>query len=303
MSKLLVLLGVVAVAMFAAASTALARAGMSVSHSQHGRNVRSHHGDRNTRGASGNRRGSGNQRSSGNRGGSDSQSGHGDRGDSGDRHPFVCNGTYTKIWVQDLVVPQSGVCLITNSDIEGSVSVPYGGDFEAGTTSIGGDVNATRAQTVYIYAGSTVGGDIDTSATAQTQIFDSTVNGGIQVQRGTDQVYVCNNSVDEGVSVTQSGPDILVGDHQNPDCLGNVIDSGNIFVANNATYVELDVGDNSVQNGDIVVVNNGGTSVGTSGESVEGNQGGQGLVCDGNAAPFVGSSNPAWWYYGGQCTA
>ena len=283
MSKLLLLFGVVAVAMFAAASTALARAGVSVSHSQHGRH--SQHGQ-NGRGGDGYTHG-----------------GYGDHGGHGNRRPFVCNGTYTRIWVRDLVVPPSGVCLITNSDIGGSVDVPYGGDFEAGSTSIRGDVDAERAQTVYIYAGSTVGGDIDSGATAQTQIFDSTVNGGIRVQRGTNQVYLCNNTVGRGISVTQSGPNILVGDYQNPDCLGNVIDSGNIFVADNTTYVELDVGDNSVQNGDIVVVDNAGTPAGISGESVQGNQGGQALICEGNAAPFVGSPNPAWWYYGGQCAA
>jgi hypothetical protein len=275
--------------MFVPTSMAFARAGDRGGYNQYGDNGNSFDG--------------GDYNSWGYNGDGNNYGGYGDRGDHGHRHVFVCNGTYSGIRVRDLVVPPSGVCLITNSVIEGSVDVPYNGDFEAGATSIRGNVEAEGAQTVYIYADSSVGGDIETLGTAQTQIFESTVTGGIRVRRGTDQVYLCHNIVGRGISVTRSGPNILVGDIQDPNCLGNVVDDGSIFVAGNSTYVELVVGDNSVPNGSIFVADNGGTPVGTSGESVEGNQGGHALICEANAAPFVGSPNPGWSYYAGQCSA
>lgn len=297
MRKLLLLCGVLALAACAPTSIAFASVG----------HLRGHHDGGGYNGGSqgggpGDDRGDGHDYPGGGFQGGGFQ-GPGDRDGRGYRHVFVCNGTYTGVWVRDLVVPPSGVCLLTNSIIDGGVAVRSNGDFEAGTTSIRGDVQADGAQTVYVYAGSTVNGDINTDATSQTQIFDSSVTGEVRVQQGTGQVYLCNDTVGWGIAVRGSGPNILVGDHLDPNCPGNVVNQGNIVVSDNATYVELSVGDNSVPHGSIFVTNNQGTPVGTSGENVQGNQGGYALVCEGNASPFLGSPNPGWAQYVGQCSA
>lgn len=294
MRKLLVLLGVVAIAMFAMTSGALARQGERLAAAAHPR-VLTGTLDRERVDGPGwvlqnlpwNR---------GQGGGEDSRYG-------GHRQSFSCDGTFTGITVRDVVVGPSDVCLLTNSVIRGDVRVQSNGDFEAGNTSIRGDVEGNQALTIYLYDGSNVGGQLETWDTAQVFAFNSAVGDGLSVIGSTDQVFLCNNTVGRGIAVLRSGPDILVGDHLDPNCAGNVVEWGNIVVSQNATYVELVVGDNSVMNGSMFVTGNTGTPVFTSGESVLGNQGRGALFCFGNVAPFVGSPNPGWFRYAGQCSA
>jgi len=225
-------------------------------------------------------------------------------GGGGDhRDAFKCDGTFTGLTVKNLVVEPSAVCLLTNSVIQGDVRVRAGADFEAGNTSIAGSVKGYQALTIYLYSGSSVGGHLRTRDTSQVFAFNSTIGDSIRVVGSTDQVFLCNNTVGDGIAVLRSGPNILVGDHLDPNCAGNIVQHGNLVVADNATYVELVVGDNSVLDGSMFVIDNTGTPTFTSGESVLGNQGGDTLACFGNAAPFVGSPNPGWLQYGGQCSA
>ena len=177
------------------------------------------------------------------------------------------------------------------------------GDFEAGNTSISGSVRGEGALTVYLYGGSNVGGRLAARNTAQVFAFDSTVGGRVSVIGSTNQVFLCNNTVGRGIDVLRSGPNILVGDHLDPSCPGNVVQHGSVIVAQNATYVELAVGDNSVLNGSMFVAGNTGTPVFTSSESVLGNVGTGMLACWDNASPFVGSPNLGWSRYSGQCSA
>jgi hypothetical protein len=247
-------------------------------------------------GGSGNWGGGGN---SGNGGGGDWGSGGGNQG-----QPFSCAGTFTGITVGDVIVRPYHTCLLTDSVIRGDVRVQSSGDFEAGNTLIRGNVEGTGALTIYVYNGSTVGGDLDTNNSSQVFAFNSTVQGNISVIGSTDQVFLCNNTIGNGITVLRSGPNILVGDDQDPNCLGNIVEHGNVWVSQNATYVELVVADNLVLDGSMWVTDNTGTPTFTSGESVLNNQGAGTLFCFGNASPFVGSPNPGWLQYGGdQCSA
>jgi hypothetical protein len=216
---------------------------------------------------------------------------------------FKCDGTFTGITVRDLVVGPSGACSLTDSVIWRDVNVQSSGDFEAGNTSIGRDVDGDDALTIYLRDGSNVGGHLKTRDTAQVFAFDSTVGQRITVTGSTNKVFLCHNTVGDGIAVLRSGTNILVGNHLDPNCPGNVVRHGNIVVSQNATDVELVVGDNSVPHGSMLVTHNTGTAVFTSGESVLGNQGGDRLTCYGNASPFVGSPNPGWSQHSGQCSA
>jgi hypothetical protein len=232
---------------------------------------------------------------------------HGDGGSQGGvrtrSRTFNCNGTFSGITVRNLVVGPSGVCLLTDSVVRGHVEVQSNGDFEAGNTSIGGNVTGDHALTVYLYDGSNVGGRLNTRGTAQVFAFNSAVGNRINVIGSSTQVFLCNNTVGHGIAVVQSASNILVGDHLDPSCAGNVVQHGNVVVSQNATDVELVVGDNSVLDGSMFVTDNTGAPDFTSGESVLGNQGGHTLACRDNASPFVGSPNPGWSHYSGQCSA
>lgn len=219
------------------------------------------------------------------------------------RRSFSCNGRFSKMTLTDVVVGPSAVCQLTDSVIRGDVSVQPNGDFEAGATSIGGDLQGDQALTVYLYRGSDVQGSLETRGTAQVFAFNSAVGGRVSVFGSTDQVFLCNNKVGGGITVERSGPNILVGDYRDPHCPGNVVQRGNVLISQNATYVELVVGDNVVRGGSMSVIGNTGTHASTSGESVQGNNAGNALLCSGNASPFVGSPNPGWQKYGGQCSA
>lgn len=237
-------------------------------------------------------------------GGHHEGNGHKKHGDKGNGHGKKCNGKFTGVTLRNVVVEPFGVCELFDSVVKGDVNVQFNGDFEASNTLIGGDVKANRAQTVFLDPGSSVGGGVETDRTAQVFLFDSSIDNGINVTRSTDQVFLCNNDVGgDGISVLRSGTDILVGDHLDPGCPGNTVTDGDIVVTENSTDVELAVGDNSVPHGSMFVFDNAGTAFGTSGEAVQGNDGGRILACDGNAAPFIGSPNPGWLHYHGQCSA
>lgn len=238
-------------------------------------------------------------------GGHHEGNGHEGNGHNGHHGKRTCNGKFTGVTLRNVVVGPFDVCELSDSVVKGDVNVGFNGDFEATNTSIGGDITASRSQTIFLDPGSSVGGSVVTDRTAQVFVFDSSVDEGLNVTRSTDQVFLCNSEFGgTGISVQRSGPDILVGDRLNPGCPGNTVTDGNVIVTENSTDVELAVGDNTVHGlGSMFVFDNAGTAFGTSGEAVQGNEGGRTLACDGNAAPFVGSPNPSWAHYHGQCSA
>ena len=199
----------------------------------------------------------------------------------------------------DLVVPEDGVCIITNSTIGDDVKVGENAYFQASNIQVGDDVQAKSAQTLLIDTGSTIGDDINASRTAQVFIFDSTVNGHLAVNRSTDQVNICGNTVDGRIEVKNSGRDILIGDPKTIGCAGNtVLNNHRIRVEDNFVDVELIVRGNTVQGGDLEVNDNEGP---TPFKFVEDNKGGHELECRGNEEPFNASGNTGWDETEGQC--
>ena len=199
----------------------------------------------------------------------------------------------------DLVVPEDGVCIISNSSVGDDVKVGENAYFQASNIQVGDDVDAKSAQTVLIDTGSTVGDDINASRTAQVFIFDSTVNGHLAVNRTTQQVNICGNTVDGRIEVKNSGRDILVGDPKTIGCAGNtVLNNHRIRVEDNFVDVELIVRGNEVQGGDLEVNDNEGP---TQFKFVEDNKGGHELECRGNEEPFNASGNTGWDETEGQC--
>jgi hypothetical protein len=211
----------------------------------------------------------------------------------------TCDGVkHGKIITRDLTVPPGAACELVNSIVRGDVKVRAHGYFQATNTLIHGDVDGTRAQTLFIEDGSLVRGDVEGDRTAQVFVFGSKVRGEIEVRRATDKVNICGNTVREDIRVVRSGRDILVGDPRTSDCPGNnVVQRGDIRIENNITDVELVVRGNRINRGNLIVRQNRGPAA----KVVQDNAGGNMLVCTGNDPLFTASGNTAWLTRSGQC--
>jgi hypothetical protein len=184
--------------------------------------------------------------------------------------------------------------------VKGDVDVQKNAYFQATNTSIREDVEADDALSIFIDTGSVIGGDILADGTDQVFVFNSTIGGGIGVDRSTDVVNVCGNTVKGlGIGIVRSGRDILVGDPLTVGCGGNTITRGSMLIADNKTDVELIVRGNTLGRGSMYVLGNSGPSD----KYVQNNTGGRMLVCGFNSSPFVGSPNPGFARYQGQCSA
>ena len=198
-----------------------------------------------------------------------------------------CNGTYTSVVIDDVVVPENGVCTLNNSEVRDDVKVKRNAYFEARNTTVGDDVRAKRAQTVFL-VDATVGGDVKAKRTAQVFLFSTTVQGDVKVKRASDKVNICDVTIFDGdLKVTRSGTDLLIGDPQAVDCSGNLIKNGDVEVSDNWTDVELVVRGNNIPRGDLTVEEN----EGPSDKLVQDNAGGRTLSCKDNEPPFVGTPN------------
>jgi cytoskeletal protein CcmA (bactofilin family) len=215
---------------------------------------------------------------------------------------LTCNDTYSGITVDDVVVPANGTCKLTDSTVAGRVTVRDGGYFEARGTTIANQVHATRAETLFIDAGSVVGSDIEANRTAQVFLYNSLAAREIDARRANDVVNVCGMTVRDDLEVKDSSDDILVGSSdQTTECAGNVVLRGDIEVERNVAETELVVQSNDLLDGDLEVNDNSGSS---EFKLVQNNTGrnDERIVCEGNESPFTGSPNAGFGTAVGQCS-
>lgn len=205
----------------------------------------------------------------------------------------ACNGTFTGVtFNSSLVVPDNGVCILIDSQVNGSVTVKKRAYFEANNTDISGSVLSLFSQTVFLHDGSSVGSGVWTFLTNQVFLFDSSVGGSVNVhgtpasKAGT--VNVCGMNVSNGnINVLFSGTDILVGDPLAAGCAGN--SAKNATVAFNWVDVELVVSGNTIQKELEVSYNKGPAA-----KFVEGNIGTSAnseIECKRNSPPFTAAAN------------
>jgi hypothetical protein len=210
----------------------------------------------------------------------------------------TCNSTRTGETIPgDLVVPENGACIISNSTVGDDVRVGKNAYFEAINSDIADDVTASRSAGVFIHDGSSVGGDVNTSKSFTLDVFDSAVGDDIEVSKSAS-VHICGNQVGDDIVVTRSGPEVQVGDPAN-ECGANTV-GDDIEVLRNDVDAEagyLIVRGNIVAE-DLEVSYNKGT---TPFKFVENNQGGYELECRGNQEPFNASGNTGWNETEGQC--
>jgi len=214
--------------------------------------------------------------------------------------PVQCNGTLTGQTIpDDLVVPENGTCIIVNSTVGDDVRVGKNAYFQSTGSTIGGHVEGSRSQTIFIDTGSTVGDGVESLRTAQLFVYGSTVKGEVEAWRNTDAVQICGSTIDGRVHVHQSGQDILIGDPLAVSCAGNTVLNGHdVKVHDNSTDNELVVRGNTLQGGDLEVEDNSGTSD----KAVQNNIGNGGEIdCRGNENPFTGTPNSGFAQSKGQC--
>lgn len=214
---------------------------------------------------------------------------------------WSCSGTYSARTVSSNVdVPAGGTCVLNASFVRGTVTVESGAYFEAGQTTITGDLVANQALTLYLHDRSTVG-NIVAAKTAQVFIYDSSalnIGAGGAIATGYGHVHVCGDTVGGAIGVAGMGPDILVGDPA-AGCGGNTVKTGDVWINGNDTYAELTIAGNTIQKGNLDVERN----VGTSSKLIQNNTLPEGtLYCAGNQAPFTGALNSSQSTTGGQCS-
>jgi hypothetical protein len=211
---------------------------------------------------------------------------------------FECNGVFAGATFDNVVVPENGACTLVGSTVRGNVKVLTNAYFEANATRVIGNVEGDRALTIFVHEGSQVGGNVQGDKTAQVFLFDSDVAGNAEAKESIEDfgaAQVCGMSIGGNVEVQKMGTDVLVGDPLALDCAGNTVE-GNIKVEENFTDVELTIRGNTVR-GNLEVFKN----EGPSDKAVQSNTGGEKLTCKENSPPFVGSPNPGFQEYEGQC--
>ena len=210
-----------------------------------------------------------------------------------------CNGMLTHVTIRNHVeVPPDGVCTLIDSAVNGAVHVRDGGYFQATSTSVLGDVEASEALTVFIDGGSRIGGSVTANETAQVSLFDSTIAGRIGIYRSHDTVNVCGTTVKgAGIGIARSRSDILVGDPLAVGCAGNRVTRGSVLLWKNSVDVAFVVRGNRIPRGRLHVVGN----KGPSDKFVQKNTARKGIRCTGNLAPFAGSPNFGPVTGRGQC--
>jgi hypothetical protein len=209
---------------------------------------------------------------------------------------FRCTGAATGTF-DNVVVPRNEACILTASTVTGNVKVQRNAYFEAATTSVGGNVEGSRAQTVFLHDLSIVDGSVTTQRTIQVFLFDSFVNGGVNVEGTTEVVDVCGMTVNGNLTVKKSGQDILLGDPLTEDCAGNTLRS-NVQVEENDVNVELVIRGNSV-GGNLQVFKNRGPAD----KFVDDNTGSGGaLQCKENQPRFFSANNNGFASEEGQCS-
>jgi hypothetical protein len=214
------------------------------------------------------------------------------------RDRFTCDGVFTGATYDDVVVPRDGNCTLVGATVNGNVKALEGAYVQATGTSIGGNVQADGAQTLFVDTGSKVSGTIKAFRTSQVFVFNARVVGEIEVRRSSDTVQICGTTVTKGdIEVERSNRDILIGDPLAIDCAGNLVKRGNVEINHNSTIVEFVIRGNTITKGDLEVIGN----TGPVPKVVEDNIGGDRLKCSGNSGSFIARGNRSWDHKQGQC--
>jgi hypothetical protein len=189
-----------------------------------------------------------------------------------------CDGVLKNKTYDDVTVQRGDACTLTNSTVRG-------------------DVEGNKSQTIFIDTGSRVSGSVEGEVVSQFFVYNSTIGEDIEPAGSDAVVQICGNTVRKGnIEVRRSGTDILVGDPLAVGCRGNLVKRGDIDLVRNFTDVEFIVRGNTVKKGDLNVSRN----TGPAPKVVEGNTGGDRLNCRLNSL-FSASQNKGWDRMLGQC--
>ena len=224
------------------------------------------------------------------------------------RPDFRCNGVFKGKTYDEVIVPRNAACTLIDATVTGNVRALRNSYFQTVGTAIGGDVEGSASQTIFIDAGSKVSGSVESVGAREFFVFNSTVMEDIEPERTKEVVQICGNTVRRGnIEVRRSGPgnggttkhpgtDILIGDPLTVGCRGNLVKRGDIKVTRNFTDIEFVIRGNTIRRGDLQVLKN----TGPVQKLVESNIGGDRLVCRENSFAAA-SGNTGWERKLGQC--
>jgi hypothetical protein len=198
-----------------------------------------------------------------------------------------CTGSLTRTTTGDITVPNGGVCRISSSTVNGSVTVLRDAYFEAGDTKINGSIRAADSLTVFLHDATTVRGSVVVDSAAQLFLYKSRVGGTVTVNSalapGFGHVQVCDTAAG-GIDVRGSGPDVLLGDPE-AGCVGNSV-GNDVWVVGNSATSELEVSGNTIGGSLVVTDNTGQAPKNVTANIVQGR-----IDLSNNSAPFASANN------------
>ena len=148
------------------------------------------------------------------------------------RPDFRCSGTVKGKTYDEVVVPRGAACTLIDSTVKGNVRVLRNAYLQTVGTTVRGDIEGERSQTIFIDTGSKVSGSVESVDARQFFVFNSSIGEDIEPERTKEAVQICGNTVRRGnIEVRRSGPDpgtlashpgtdILIGDPLTEGCRG-----------------------------------------------------------------------------------
>jgi hypothetical protein len=111
-----------------------------------------------------------------------------------------CNGTIGAVTVDDtVVVPSGGTCTLLGTVVKGDVKVYSSGRLVTERVRVIGNVQAEKATSVVVRAGSFVDGDVQVKQGGGASVLDSTVGGNVQYEENSAALAVERSFVDGDV--------------------------------------------------------------------------------------------------------
>lgn len=136
----------------------------------------------------------------------------------------VCRTSLGAITLDNVLVPASATCTLTQTKVKGSIVVKRGATLVTNRTIIIGNVQAEGAKNVTVRRASRVGGSIQIVQGGGAAILGSTIDGSIQLESNRSMLRVINNTVGADVQVFQNAGGAEISDNRidgNLQCKAN----------------------------------------------------------------------------------
>ena len=126
---------------------------------------------------------------------------------------YECNSTLDSVIVDDLIVPMNAVCTISNSKINGNISVNENATLIAYTVTVEGNIQAQYASNVEIHPGSYVGGNIQFEDGGSLYVSSVQIKGNLEASDSWGMLTFMGNTIDGDIQVADNTGGITINNN------------------------------------------------------------------------------------------